>query len=246
LIRVYTLAEDRSPEEVAAELQEQLGGLAVEVTPSVVRAEDWLASWREQRSVVPLIEGWAVAPPWLAAGLPAGTRAAIIDPGWAFGAGDHATTRDSAILLLRWLRPGDRVLDLGAGSGVLSILARLAGSGPVTAVEIDPIAAREIPRNAALNGVEGVEVAVGDAASIALCERYDLVLLNIGARQARLLRTRCDQVSAEGTRLIVSGLAQWSLEGVVKEYGISGWITHETVLTEQDWATVLMVREALP
>lgn len=229
--------------EAAAALSAALADLTESASIDRVAARDYLATWREGRQVVPLRDGWSIAPPWLAGEAPDPARVIIIDPGLAFGAGDHPTTRDSGILLLETLRPGERVLDLGAGSGVLSILARRAGSGPAVAVEIDALAAAEIPRNMALNGVDGVTVLAADARQLAPDQQFDLVLLNIGAREAKALRPLCDQIAAPGARLIISGLAEWAAGGVAEAYIGSGWRTRARRQAGSDWGSLVMSRD---
>jgi ribosomal protein L11 methyltransferase len=219
-----------------------LADLADRVESGEAQAQDWLRTWREQRSVVPLPDGWSIAPPWLVDQTPDPARTVVIDPGLAFGAGDHPTTRDSATLVLAWVRPGDRVLDLGAGSGVLSILALKAGAATATAVEIDAMAAGEIPRNAALNDVTGITAIQADATQAALGESFDLLLLNIGARESRLLQPLCDRVAAPGARLILSGLADWAAPAVAEVYTAAGWRTRQRLQAGSEWVTLAMTR----
>ena len=78
-----------------------------------------------------------------------------LDPGMAFGTGHHPTTRMCLELLERYVRPGDRILDLGCGSGILSIAAAKLGASDVLGFEIDPIAASVAERNVRENDVSG-------------------------------------------------------------------------------------------
>lgn len=236
--------ECSSPEDLVATLREQLGPLAHDIRWSELQAEDWLRGWRETRQVVDLGNGWCISPPWLTETVPDGVRTVVIDPGLAFGAGDHPTTRDTATLLLEVLQPGDRMLDVGAGSGVLSILAKLAGASEATALEIDELAATEIPRNAALNRVVGINVIVGDAADFSATGTYDLVAMNIGARASRMLRALCDAVTDPGARLVLSGIARWAAEACLGDFAIGGWKPLTERVSEGDWTTMALVREA--
>jgi ribosomal protein L11 methyltransferase len=110
--------------------------------------EGWAGAWRNFHRPVLVGPLW-VGPPWLEPA--AGALPVVIDPGRAFGTGAHATTRLCLELLLA-LEPGS-LLDLGCGSGVLSIAAAKLGFGPVIAVDVDPAAVDATRRNARRNGV---------------------------------------------------------------------------------------------
>jgi ribosomal protein L11 methyltransferase len=117
-------------------------------------AEGWADAWREYHRPVRVGRLW-IGPPWFEAEeLPV-----VIDPGHAFGTGAHGSTR-AALELLQRLPPGP-VLDLGCGSGVLSIAAARLGCGPLRAFDLDPLAVSAARENAARNGVH-LEVALAD------------------------------------------------------------------------------------
>lgn len=225
-----------------AAVRAALAGLTDDVQVGELRAEEWLRTWREGRRVVALRDGWSIAPPWLAADAPDQQRVIVIDPGLAFGAGDHPTTRDSAVVLLELLHPGDRVLDLGAGSGVLSILAVRAGAATATAVESDELAAGEIDRNTTLNQVDQVEVIAGDAQTVELAGPYDLLLCNIGARLAQALAPRLESLAAPGSRVVLSGLTEWTSATVAAAYAGLGWRCARRVQRGSEWVTLGLVR----
>jgi ribosomal protein L11 methyltransferase len=111
-------------------------------------AEGWESRWREHHRPVQIGGVW-IGPPWHTP--PAGTPAVVVDPGLAFGTGAHATTRLCIEALTRLDRGG--VVDLGCGSGVLSIAAARLGFSPVIALDNDPRAVDATARNAAANGV---------------------------------------------------------------------------------------------
>jgi ribosomal protein L11 methyltransferase len=139
------------------------GDVTVETEP--LQISDWSERWKHALTAQ-RVGRFTVTPPWLAAGLDPATTI-VIDPGMAFGTGDHATTRSVVRLLQDVVRPGDRVADLGAGSAVLAIAAAKLGASRVVAIELDPDAIENADENVRRNGVEDrVSVVEGDAAAL--------------------------------------------------------------------------------
>ncbi|MDE2640268.1 MAG: 50S ribosomal protein L11 methyltransferase, partial [Chloroflexota bacterium] len=103
-----------------------------------------------------------------------------LEPGLAFGTGDHPTTRMALAALERTVHPGDRVLDFGTGSGVLACAAARLGAAAVLALDVDPQAVAAARRNVALNGLDGVTVAQADAPPTGGAP-YDVAVANISA-----------------------------------------------------------------
>jgi ribosomal protein L11 methyltransferase len=120
-------------------------------------------------------------PSWIAEADHPDGRAVVLDPENAFGSGEHGSTRAALVLLERHLRPGDRVLDLGSGSGILTIAAAKLGAARAVGIENDSEANLVAVRNAERNAVHGwVEFLEGDAADLTtLLGPADLVLSNI-------------------------------------------------------------------
>jgi ribosomal protein L11 methyltransferase len=165
----------------AEQLLEALRGefSGIEASARPLPEVDWTARWRDglgPRRIGRL----TVTPSWTAAGLPSDTTV-VIDPESAFGTGEHGSTRTALALLERHLQPGDRVLDLGSGSGILTIAAARLGAARATGVELDEEADPIAVANALRNGVEGrVRFITGDAATLApLLGPADIVLSNI-------------------------------------------------------------------
>ncbi len=175
------LADDDAGRAILAEMQKK--GLAPESRP--VADSDWENNWRDYYKPVEAGEKLVIVPQWHDY---AGDRIPVrLDPGLLFGTGDHPTTRMCLAAVEKYAGPGKKVLDLGCGSGILSVAAAVLGAGPVEAADVDEKAPEVVRDNAKLNGVEAaISVHVGDViASAPLRARlgggYDLVLANIVA-----------------------------------------------------------------
>jgi ribosomal protein L11 methyltransferase len=188
--RLQVVAYAESTDELPAEL----GPWTIEAV-----ASDWAERWRDFHVGRTIAERLYVGPPWEAP--PAGVPSVLIDPGRAFGTGGHATTLAS-LELLAALPAGGALLDLGCGSGVLSIAAIRLGFAPVHACDIDPICIEVTRENAERNGV-ALEPFVADA----LADPLPPAPLWI----ANILRGPLEQILARpdaAPTVIVSGLLQ--------------------------------------
>ena len=178
--------------------------------------ENWEERWRQFHRPQRVGSLW-IGPPWEPPDEDA--IAVVIDPGRAFGTGGHATTR----LCLRLLEAEERgsVLDIGCGSGVLSIAAAKLGFAPVLGIDFDPQAVEATERNAAENGVE-LEVRLGDLRDLELPDT-ELVLANIAADAVVALGARLRSPRAITSGYLVSDepeLAGYRLERRVQ---LDGW-----------------------
>jgi hypothetical protein len=158
----------------------------------------WQEGWRGVYRGALVGERFAVRPPW-APPVP-GRLEVVIDPRGAFGSGLHPTTRAPLRLMERWLTPAE-TLDVGAGSGVLSIAAARLGCA-VTAVELDPRGRAACARNAAANGVA---VAVEERPLEALERRFPQIVANLPGPVLFRLADAILAAAAPGARLVLSG-----------------------------------------
>ncbi len=186
-------------------------------TPDV----DWSEHWRDQiRSHD--TGRFVIAPPWLVSSGDA-ARTIVIDPGMAFGTGDHQSTRGVLRLMPAVIRPGDFVADLGAGSAVLAIAAAKLGADRVVAIEMDPDAIGNAEENVVRNGVaERVTVMEGDAEILLpLIAPIRVALVNIiSSVIIRLLPTIERALTADGVMIIAGVLTseRASLGEVLSEH----------------------------
>jgi ribosomal protein L11 methyltransferase len=168
---------------------------------------DWTTRWRE--GLAPRRVGrLTITPSWVTAPDSAAGPVIVLDPETAFGSGEHGSTRGALALLDRHLRPGDRVLDLGSGSGILAIAAALLGAGGAAGIELDPEANAVAERNAARNRVaDRVAFLDGDAADLLpLLAPADLVLANILRTVNAGLLPGVGRALAPGGRAVFAGM----------------------------------------
>ncbi len=181
-IHIY-LEPDVNPAEALGFLSERLNaeGISHSLDTSATKEEDWRNNWKKYFNPTPVGEKLLIRPTWRD-DYDAGGRAVInLDPGLAFGTGNHETTRLCLQTIEKYLREGDTVLDVGCGSGILAIASLLLGAESAVGVDIDEVAVRTAVENAELNGVsEKFTAIVGDLTQ-KVSGKYNLVVANIVA-----------------------------------------------------------------
>ena len=200
---------------------------------------DWEVEWRRFFAPVWATERIVVHPSWIPVELAEGQIAVSIDPKMAFGTGGHESTQLCLQALESCLRPGARCLDLGTGSGILSIAATLLGAGSVLAVDIDEQAVANARENLAHNciGAEQVEVRLGGV-EVVVGRPFDLVLANIQSHVLRPLLAPLRGLLAADGRIAFSGLL------AREEAAFCRWVTEaqlevDAILAKEEWICVV-------
>jgi ribosomal protein L11 methyltransferase len=223
--RVYGyMAVDEKIEEARQGLNEALWYLGrIRPLPEPVfrpvEDEDWMAAWKKHYRPIIIGEKLLILPAWIEQSDP--QRIAVrIDPGMAFGTGTHPSTQLCLELIETYTRPGHPVIDVGCGSGILSIAALKLGASHALAVDIDNAAVMGTNLNAAANVVESqVETGVGSVAEI-LNGRFSLrkaplVLANILATVLiELLENGLAELVSEDGILILAGILEEQADSV--------------------------------
>ncbi|HEX5506862.1 MAG TPA: 50S ribosomal protein L11 methyltransferase [Thermomicrobiales bacterium] len=170
--------------------------------------EDWANAWKEHFYVHRVGRRIVIRPAWREYVSRPGDVVVELDPGMAFGTGLHPSTQLSLVALEARMRPGLRVLDVGSGSGILTIAAARLGAAEVAALDVDEVAVRATRENVARNAlVTPVRVARGTVeATPAYAGRYDLVVANIIARIIIALAPALVGALVPGGRLLTAGI----------------------------------------
>ena len=169
---------------------------------------DWIAQWKSRYRPLRVGRRLLITPPWIHPKLGFNDVPVLIEPGHAFGTGTHPTTQLCLTAIENYLRPGENMLDLGCGSGILTIAALKLGAGHVTGCDTDPNAIRAAHQNARTNDVDDqLLLVLGSLASIRQRCNYDLVVANILSKTlVRLLRDGLTNTIAHGGTMILAGI----------------------------------------
>jgi ribosomal protein L11 methyltransferase len=169
-----------------------------------IAEESWAHSWKQYFHPMRIGRHFIVAPTWEPAEVGPGDHLIALDPGMAFGTGQHGTTQ----LCLAWLEDlpaaGHSLLDVGTGSGILAIGAAQLGFAPLVACDTDPLAVTVTAENLELNGVTGVTLIVGGLDAVS--GTYDVVVANILAEVIIELAPQWAPVMNPGAHLVCSGI----------------------------------------
>ena len=218
---------EKSPAESEGFIRERLSVLHIpaEIECIGVHEEDWANSWKQYYKPIKTGEKLVIVPEWEEYDPTDGEIVVLMDPGMAFGTGTHETTRLCAMLLEKYVRPGDRMLDVGCGSGVLAICAAKLGAGSCFACDIDPVAVRIARENAALNQTAQVETGVSDLLAQAKKAPggYHICCANIVADVIIRLSPDIGAFMEPDGVLIVSGIITERAEETVSALAAAGW-----------------------
>ena len=250
LSRIKLYLED-SDDASLARLKTVAEGLSLTMDISALPETDWEESWKENYPPVELGQKMIVLPYWLAQDYDGDRIPVILDPGLTFGTGAHPSTQMVVAAMEETVTPGSRCLDLGSGSGILSIAALRLGAEIAIGVDIDPKAEDIARENAAYNGLFSPEftaltgnVTTDRKLMDALSQqKYDLVLVNIVADVIISLAPVLPKFLEENSILICSGILADRLDEVTAALDRAG-IAVTSLRAGEDWRCITAQRRS--
>lgn len=234
--------EERNPAEYNEFLMARLPALGIDAKVSAegICEDDWEESWKQYYKPVPLGKV-TIVPAWEKYDARPDEIVIRMDPGMAFGTGTHETTRLVIRLMQDVLVGGERVLDVGTGSGILSICASKLGAAHCNAYDIDPVAVKVARENVKDDGCTNITVGVSDLLrDVDLSGgKYDFCVANIVADIIIRMLPDISKYLKQGSPLILSGIIGERADEV-REAVISHGFTVEREINENDWVGMLV------
>ena len=208
IVHVY-ISPEENPNEAVSFIKERLNAenIAYEIDTVLCKNADWENNWKKYFKPMPVGEKLLIQPIWKDK-VESGDRVVLnLEPGLAFGSGSHETTRLCLAAIEKYITPGCKMLDIGCGSGILSIASLLLGAGEATGVDIDKLAVKTAMENAVRNGFDESKYTLyhGNLTD-KVSGKFDVIAANIVADAIIMLSKGVDEFMNDNSVYIVSGI----------------------------------------
>lgn len=241
-IKAY-FSEDIAKDELILKIQEKLEFMSqfIDVGKktiqfNVVNGEDWATSWKKYYKPIRISDRVVIKPSWEEYEPKEDDVVIELEPGMAFGTGQHETTKLCSKFLERFIKKDDKVLDVGTGTGILSIIAKKLGAKEVLAVDIDPVCAKVAKENSEKNNVE-ISVSCGVLEDVKE-GNFDVVVANIIANVIIDFANKLDFYVKKDGYFIASGIIKERKEEVIKAVESNGFKLIECI-QDKDWVAMV-------
>jgi len=256
VVKTYIKPGERGAK-IRQQIEEGMGHLNLiwplpELDVRTVRQEDWANAWKKFYKPLRIGKNVLLKPTWETIEAKPDDIIIELEPGMAFGTGMHPTTRLCIALMESYVKPGQMVLDVGTGSGILTVLAAKLGAAPIYATDIDPIAIDVTRENVTLNGLEAkldTEILIQKGSVVAdMAGRFPIIVANILAEIiVKLFTGQFDNVPlheplAPNGYLILSGIINERADMVIEAAESQGFFLVERI-QEGDWVALVVQRK---
>ncbi|MCX7923214.1 MAG: 50S ribosomal protein L11 methyltransferase [Clostridia bacterium] len=205
---------------------------------SEVDDEDWSTAWKKYYKPLNISDRVVIKPTWEEYEVRNNEVIVELDPGMAFGTGTHETTKMCAQLLEKYIKDGDTVIDVGCGTGILSIIAAKLGAKHIDAVDVDEVAVRVTKENCSINKVSDKINAFKGILDDVKKEKVDVVVANIIANVIIDLGETMPHYLKKDGLLITSGIIKERKQEVIETYLKHGFV-HEVTQELGEWVAIV-------
>lgn len=224
-------------EQALEEVQELLG-CTYKLETSVVKDEDWEESWKQYYHTFRVGQRLVIKPSWEQYQSQPTDVVVELDPGMAFGTGIHASTRFCLMFVEQYIKGGEKVIDAGCGSGILSLAAAKLGAADILAMDIDKVAVKIAQQNIAINGLtKKVKAIAGDIFADLKQQRADVIMANLTADIILPWLPVAVSILNDSGLLFASGI-QDSRWPEIKEAMEDAGLSIEQLVLDSDWVGV--------
>lgn len=214
----------------------------ISINADYVEGKDWNEEWEKNYFKPIVIDGRCVIHSSFHHDIPEAEYDIIIDPKMAFGTGHHDTTSNMIRHLLDLPLRGKDIIDMGTGTAILAILAKMRGAANVSGIEIDRPAYENAIDNAALNNVE-INLIHGDAAALANIPQADILLANINRNIILQDIDRYAAVLRPGGTMLLSGFYSSDICMILEAAAPLGLALQKTLVSPNDWTAIRLMKE---
>lgn len=238
VVHIYISPED-NPVEAVAFLKERYtqADIPFEINTTGCQEQDWLNNWKQYFNPIEVGEKILIRPTWRDKYDPKGRVVLNLDPGLAFGTGTHETTRLCLQAVEKYTTPDTEMLDVGCGSGILSVAALLLGAKGAVGVDIDEMAVKTAKENAVLNGVENRFTVLAGNLTDKVEGKYNVVAANIVADAIIMLSKDIKNYMYDDSVYIMSGIIDTRVDDVLNAIGDTFEIKEK--LLENGWCCLV-------
>ncbi|TLS37596.1 50S ribosomal protein L11 methyltransferase [Pseudalkalibacillus caeni] len=225
--------DEKPPEHYMLLISKTVGISQSEITYREIKDENWQKPFED----VMLTNGWVICTPESEANYV--EHKIVLDPQGAFGTGLHETTQNCLQIMLEKDFSGLHAVDLGAGSGILSVAAAIRNAQSVESVDIQPVE-REINYNALLNQISNITVNQADLLSGEYRSKHnpDFIIINIGVEETIKIIQVNHLFETDCSEFLVSGIVEWNEKKITDFFVEAGYPVKERIHTNE-WVTVL-------
>lgn len=220
-----------------AQLEHYFVSWLAKVSYAEIAEADWTTAWKTYYKPQRIGERVVISPSWEQYQSRDGEIVVWLDPGMAFGTGNHPTTAMMIQLMEKHLRPGSSVIDVGTGSGILAVVAAKLGARSVLALDIDTLAVEIAEQNAALNGVKDIVTVHYNDLLVGLEGQYQMIIANITADPILTMLEDAYRLLGSQGMLLASGIIKHRFRDVEAKLRELGYQLVET-LEDGEWVSV--------